>query len=136
MLLVVLTLGLILYKAAQVVPKGSLYQSFSFRDANADSSDTVVARQTLIVKDPTTTDHPTSKVHHLAQLSSTDEEDEHGFNSSHGYILTLQFNGQQAAALRAVVSQLCWVGSFGLPMYVVEPFIIMITLVAYQTVED
>ena len=36
--------------------------------------------------------------------------------------MTLQYSGQQAAALRAVVSQLCWVGSFGLPMYVVESF--------------
>ena len=125
MFLVLGTLCLILYKAAQVVPKGSPHhQSFSFRDTNADqgadSSDTAAAKQTLIVKDSTTTDHPTSKVH---QVSSPDEEDERGFNSSHGYILTLQFNGQQAAALRGVVSQLCWVGSFGLPMYVVEPFI-------------
>ena len=41
----------------------------------------------------------------------------------HGYIVTIRFSGQQAAAMQALVSQLCWVGSFGLPMYVVEPFI-------------
>ena len=121
--LVLLTLYLILYKAGQVVPKGSPHQSFSSRDTNADSSDTAAAKQTLIVKDPTTTDHPISKVHHLAQLSSPDKKGECGINLRHGYILTLQFSGQQAAALRALVSQLCWVGSFCLPMYVVEPFI-------------
>ena len=121
--LVLLTLCLILYKAAQVVPKGSLHQSFLSRDTSGDSNDTAAAKQTLIVKDPTATHHPISKVNHLAQLSSPDKEDEHGFNSSHGYILTLRFIGQQASALRAQVSQLCWVGSFGLPMYVVEPFI-------------
>lgn len=41
-----------------------------------------------------------------------------------GYIVTLGFSGQQASGMQALVSQLCWVGSFGLPMYVfVEPFI-------------
>ena len=123
MFLVLLTLCLILYKAGQVVPKGSPHQSFTSRNTNADSSDTAAAKQTLIFKDPTTTDHPISKVHHLAQLSSPDKKGECGINLRHGYILTLQFSGQQAAALRALVSQLCWVGSFCLPMYVVEPFI-------------
>ena len=118
--LVLVTLCLILYKTAQVIPNGSLYHSFLSRDTSSDSSDTVAAKETLSVKDLTTTDHLISKVHHLA---SPDKKDKHGINSHHGYIMTLQYSGQQAAALRAVVSQLCWVGSFGLPMYVVEPFI-------------
>ena len=65
MFLVLVTLCLILYKAAQVVPKGSPHQSFLFRDTSGNSSDTAAAKQTLIVKDPTTTDHPTSKVHQV-----------------------------------------------------------------------
>ena len=42
----------------------------------------------------------------------------------HGYIVSLKYSGQQGAAVRALASQLCWVGSFSLPMYIVEPFIV------------
>ena len=41
----------------------------------------------------------------------------------HGYILSLSDGGQQGAGARGLVSQQCWAGSFGLPMYIVEPFI-------------
>ena len=111
-LLVVLTLCLILYKAAQVTPNGSPHQSFSSRDTNTDSSDTAAAKQTLIVKDPTTTDHPTSKVHHLAQLSSPDEEDERG--SIHAMIypdLAVQWTASSSttcSSLPTVLGRVFW----------------------------
>ena len=41
----------------------------------------------------------------------------------HGYILSLAYSGQQGSGIRALASQQCWVGSFSLPMYIVEPFI-------------
>ena len=40
----------------------------------------------------------------------------------HGYVLTHRFSGQQGAGILALLSQQCWVGSFNLPMYIVEPF--------------
>ena len=43
--------------------------------------------------------------------------------SDHGYVLTIFYSGQQAAGVNALISQQCWVGSFGLPMYIVEPYI-------------
>ena len=62
--------------------------------------------------------------HHWISKSS-DNTTDNGFTTEkkHGYIVTLGFSGQQASGMQALVSQLCWVGSFGLPMYVVEPFI-------------
>lgn len=40
-----------------------------------------------------------------------------------GYILTLHYSGQQAAGITALMSQQCWMGSFDLPMLLVEPFV-------------
>ncbi len=40
-----------------------------------------------------------------------------------GYILSLRYSGQQSAGIHAIVSQQCWMGSFHLPMLLVEPFI-------------
>ena len=40
----------------------------------------------------------------------------------HGYILTLTYTGQQGIGVRSLASQQCWIGSFNLPMYIVEPF--------------
>ena len=42
---------------------------------------------------------------------------------SHGYVMILYYPGQQGAGLRSLIALLCFIGSFGLPMYVVEPFI-------------
>ena len=42
---------------------------------------------------------------------------------SHGYVMNLRYPGQQGAGLRSLIALLCSIGSFGLPMYVVEPFI-------------
>ena len=44
--------------------------------------------------------------------------------TSQGYVLTLDFTGQQIAGVRGIVSQQCWLGAFNLPMVIVEPFII------------
>ncbi len=41
-----------------------------------------------------------------------------------GYVLGIHFNGQQSAGIRSLTSLQCWVGSFNLPMYVVEPLIV------------
>ena len=43
---------------------------------------------------------------------------------AHGYILTLQYTGQQIAGVRGILSQQCWVSSFKLPLKIVEPFIV------------
>ncbi len=42
-----------------------------------------------------------------------------------GYLVINSFTAQsqQAVGLRTLMSAQCWIGSFGLPMYVVEPFI-------------
>ena len=42
---------------------------------------------------------------------------------SHGYVLVLKTPGQQSSGLKSFLSVQCWVGSFNLPLYVVEPFI-------------
>lgn len=39
-----------------------------------------------------------------------------------GYVLTLEYTGQLVAGLRALLSQQCWISSFGLPLLIVEPF--------------
>ena len=43
--------------------------------------------------------------------------------SKRGYVLTLKFTGQQAAGVRGIFSQQCWLKLFGLPMSIVEPFV-------------
>lgn len=43
--------------------------------------------------------------------------------SKQGYVLTLKFTGQQAAGLRGIFSQQCWLKLFGFPMSIVEPFV-------------
>lgn len=40
----------------------------------------------------------------------------------YGYVLTLEYTGQLVAGLRALLSQQCWISSFGLPLLIVEPF--------------
>ena len=40
----------------------------------------------------------------------------------YGFVLTLQYTGQMVAGLRALLSQQCWISSFGFPLVVVEPF--------------
>ena len=47
------------------------------------------------------------------------------YTPKRGYVLTLHYvkTGQQAVGLRSFISQQCWLGSFDLPMYIVEPFI-------------
>ena len=40
-----------------------------------------------------------------------------------GYVLTLNFTGQQTAGLRGIFSQQCWMKNFKLPMSIVTPFI-------------
>ena len=57
---------------------------------------------------------------HLAS-ESPDEQ-------SHGYIMNLNYPGQQGSGMRTLVSLQCSMGSFGLPMYIVEPFIVKSTL--------
>lgn len=42
----------------------------------------------------------------------------------HGYILTLQFTGQQIAGVRGIFSQQCWVAAFNLSVKIVEPFMV------------
>lgn len=41
-----------------------------------------------------------------------------------GYVLTLEFTGQLVAGLRGIMSMQCWLGSFGLHMSIVEPYVI------------
>ena len=43
-------------------------------------------------------------------------------NRRRGYILTLDYTGQQSAGIRGLLSQQCWVASFDLPLQIVEPF--------------
>ena len=43
-------------------------------------------------------------------------------NRRRGYILTLDYAGQQSAGIRGLLSQQCWVASFDLPLQIVEPF--------------
>ena len=57
---------------------------------------------------------------HLATLCSEGQ--------SHGYIMNLNYPGQQGSGMRTLVSLQCSMGSFGLPMYIVEPFIVKSTL--------
>lgn len=40
----------------------------------------------------------------------------------YGFVLTLEYTGQLVAGLRALLSQQCWISSFGLPLVIVEPF--------------
>ena len=44
---------------------------------------------------------------------------EHG---EYGFVMTLEYTGQQVAGLRALMSQQCWISSFDLPLAIVEPF--------------
>ena len=57
---------------------------------------------------------------HLASESSEGQ--------THGYIMNLNYPGQQGSGMRTLVSLQCSMGSFGLPMYIVEPFIVKSTL--------
>ena len=40
-----------------------------------------------------------------------------------GYVLSLRYSGQQGSGIGALLSQLCWIESFDLPMKVVEPYV-------------
>lgn len=46
-----------------------------------------------------------------------------GHTKKQGCVLTLKFTGQQAAGLRGIFSQQCWLKLFDLPMSIVEPFV-------------
>ena len=46
-----------------------------------------------------------------------------GRKRDHGYIITTEYTGQQAAGVRGLISQQCWVASFKLPMHIVEPYV-------------
>ena len=39
-----------------------------------------------------------------------------------GHVITLGYTGQQIAGVRGLLSQQCWIASFGLPMKIVEPY--------------
>lgn len=43
--------------------------------------------------------------------------------TKYGYVLALQYHGQQTAGIRSLLSHQCWVGSSGLSMLVVEPLL-------------
>ena len=43
----------------------------------------------------------------------------HDYN--HGYVVAMSFSGQQGAGIQALTSLQCWVASFNLPMYILEP---------------
>ena len=48
-----------------------------------------------------------------------------GLNSAmkpYGFVVTLEYTGQLVAGVRAILSQQCWIASFGLPLVIVEPF--------------
>ena len=40
----------------------------------------------------------------------------------YGFVLTLEYAGQLMAGLRGILSQQCWISSFGFPLVIVEPF--------------
>ncbi len=39
-----------------------------------------------------------------------------------GYILTLDYTGQQSAGIRGILTQQCWTAAFDLPLRIVEPY--------------
>ncbi len=45
------------------------------------------------------------------------------YSKKTNYVLTLRYNGQQSAGVRSLLSQQCWIGSYNLSMFVVEPFL-------------
>ena len=49
--------------------------------------------------------------------------------SQFGYVLTLEFTGQLVAGLRGIMSMQCWMGSYGLRMSIVEPYVVNSKLV-------
>ena len=44
-----------------------------------------------------------------------------GREARHGYMVSLEYNGQQGAGVRALVSLQCFIGRFELPLYILEP---------------
>ena len=64
-----------------------------------------------------------SVLHPKIQPRNVPQQTLHTNGEKHGYVLTLDYGGQQGAGIHGVVSQQCWVGSFSLPMSIVEPFI-------------
>ena len=57
-----------------------------------------------------------------------DQKKPEGPTAKLGYVVTLKFTGQQAAGIRGVFSQKCWLKQFDLPMSIVEPFVTDSTL--------
>ena len=53
--------------------------------------------------------------------SAVQHSQQHG-QDRYGFVLTLEYTGQLIAGLRALLSQQCWISSFGLPLLIVEPF--------------
>ena len=45
----------------------------------------------------------------------------HKRDEQHGYVFVMRYNGQQGAAIQALLSMQCWVSTFNLPMYILEP---------------
>ena len=39
----------------------------------------------------------------------------------HGYVVVMSYSGQQGAGIQSLLSMQCWVSTFNLPMYILEP---------------
>ena len=45
----------------------------------------------------------------------------HKRNDQHGYVVVMSYSGQQGAGIQSLLSMQCWVSTFNLPMYILEP---------------
>lgn len=82
------------------------------------TGDTSSIYQVVRNRDSSQTDDSGSELPHSSYMSADSQR-----TKKTGYILTLRYNGQQSAGIRSMLSQQCWVGSYNLPSFIVEPFL-------------
>ena len=68
---------------------------------------------------------------HAPDLSTNITKISHKRNEQHGYVFVLSYSGQQGAGIQALTSLQCWVASFNLPMFILEPILSRTVFVSF-----
>lgn len=73
--------------------------------------------------------------HQLFGTESTiDNDAEKSSSSMYGYVVAMQYSGQQGTGIQALMSLQCWIGSFNLPMLILEPILNETQFISFSNV--
>ena len=73
--------------------------------------------------------------HQLFGTESTiDNDAEKSSSSMYGYVVAMRYSGQQGTGIQALMSLQCWIGSFNLPMLILEPVLNETQFISFSNV--